>query len=110
MNNQYLYETLFSDLGKDATKWGYGMKRIWVEIPESMKNAIPFTFTSMGFKSEQGEYFVGLRMNVDQRSPIKFRKYTQHSNIVRSWCEMLKEFFKEYNIHRTTEEMIYRVV
>ena len=74
MNNKELQDTLFQ--GFSPGNWGYGFKRISVELPQAMRNSIPHSFTSVGFKSEKGEYYIGLRMNVDQgKVMVNIHKY-----------------------------------
>ena len=111
MENRELQETLFEGLAPG--RWGYGIKRISVEIPKAIKSTMPYTFTSVGYKSEKGEYFIGLRMNVDQQSPIKFRKCIESTNVIQSWVEMLQEFIREYKMNiydRGMENARYRII
>ena len=98
MNNKQLQDTLFQ--GLSPGKWGYGFKRISVGLPPEIKKLqkMQYTFTSVGFKSEKGEYFIGLRMNVDQRSPIKFRKCVESTNVIQSWVEMLQEYIQDLSL------------
>ena len=108
MNNRELQKILFTGLGPGS--WGYGFKRVAVEIPDSIRNGNPFTFTSVGFKNEAEDYFIGLRMHVDQNSPIKFRKCLDNTSVTEAWVSMLYEFFKEHNISRSTHDASYRVI
>ena len=78
-----------------------------------MRNSIPYSFTSVGFKSEKGEYYIGLRMNVDQGSPIKFRKCIESTNVIESWVEMLQEYIRDYKmniIDNGVSNATYRIV
>ena len=97
INNKELQDTLFQ--GLPANNWGYGLKRITVELPQAVRGSLPYTFTSVGFKSEKGEYFIGLRMNVDQASPIKFRKCIESTDVIQSWADMLQEYIRDYNMN-----------
>jgi len=111
MNNKELQDTLFQ--GFSPGNWGYGFKRISVELPQAMRNSIPYSFTSVGFKSEKGEYYIGLRMNVDQGSPIKFRKCIESTNVIESWVEMLQEYIRDYKmniIDNGVSNATYRIV
>ena len=111
MNNTELKEILFQ--GLSPGKWGYGFKRISVELPQEIKKMqkMQYTFTSVGFKSEKGEYFIGLRMNVDQRSPIKFRKCVESTNVIQSWVEMLQEYIQDYKIKfNSVPNATYRII
>ena len=108
MNNRDLQKILFTGLGPG--NWGYGFKRVAVEIPESIRKGNPFTFTSVGFKNETNDYFIGLRMHVDQNSPIKFRKCMENTSVTDAWVSMLYEFFRENNINYNTHDASYRVI
>ena len=113
MNNKQLQDTLFQ--GLSPGKWGYGFKRISVGLPPEIKKLqkMQYTFTSVGFKSEKGEYFIGLRMNVDQRSPIKFRKCVESTNVIQSWVEMLQEYIQDYKmkfIENSAPNATYRII
>ena len=108
MNNRDLQKILFTGLGPGS--WGYGFKRVAVEIPESIRQGNPFTFTSVGFKNETNDYFIGLRMHVDQNSPIKFRKCLANTSVTDAWVSMLYEFFRENNINYNTHDASYRVI
>ena len=82
-----------------AKEWGYGIRRVKLTVnpnaPEFVTK-IPYTFTSSGFKDQEGNWFVCLRMNVDQHTPKKMRPMNQHSHIHQLWGEMMLEFAQEY--------------
>ena len=82
-----------------AKEWGYGIRRVKLTVnpnaPEFVTK-IPYTFTSSGFKDQEGNWFVCLRMNVDQHTQKKMRPMNQHSNINQLWGEMMLEFALEY--------------
>ncbi len=111
MNNKELQNTLFQ--GLQPGHWGYGFKRIAVKLPHEMKENMPYAFTSVGFKSEKGEYFIGLRMNVDQGSPIKFRKCIDSTDVIQAWVDMLQEYIRDYkmNIYDCgAKNALYRII
>jgi hypothetical protein len=82
-----------------AKEWGYGIRRVKLTVnpnaPEFVTK-IPYTFTSSGFKDQEDNWFVCLRMNVDQHTQKKMRPMNQHSNINQLWGEMMLEFALEY--------------
>ena len=96
--NSQLKKTLMEGLSDD--QWGYGIRRISVSVDKNVDRAfhhqIPYTFTSLGYKDEDGEWFVGLRMNVDQVSPLKLRPMNENTNLTDAWAEMMKEFVNEF--------------
>ena len=108
MNNRELQKILF--IGLEPGRWGYGFKRVAVEIPASIHKGNSFTFTSMGFKNEKNNYFIGLRMHIDQNNSIKFRKCLENTNVIDSWISMLYEFFKENNLNYDARNASYRVI
>ena len=57
--------------GLDRTeRWGYGIRRISVKDKDGL---CPLTFSAMGYRDQKGIWSIGLRMNVDLVSPIKFQ-------------------------------------
>ena len=96
--NSQLKKTLME--GLDDDQWGYGIRRISVTIDPTVDiggyHAIPYTFTSLGYKDANGKWFVGLRMNVDQHSPLKMRPMDGNTELTIAWAEMMKEFVMEY--------------
>ena len=59
--------------------WGYGRRRITVT---DNSGTCPMTFSAMGFKNQNGTWSIGLRMNVDQASPIKFQNWENDNQIL----------------------------
>ena len=101
-NLQYM-SILKDGLSKD--QWGYGIKRITIGIDPNIDMGahykIPYTFTSFGYKNENGKWFVGLRMNVDQCSPVKMRPMDAKTRFTVVWAEMMQELVKDYvNTHK----------
>tara|TARA_B100001287_G_C22467701_1_gene428091 strand:+ start:246 stop:614 length:369 start_codon:yes stop_codon:yes gene_type:complete len=96
--NSELMETLMD--GLDENQWGYGIKRISVtvnpDVDIGFHHKIPYTFTSLGYKNEKGKWFVGLRMNVDQSSPLKMRPMNANTDLTNAWAEMMQEFVNEF--------------
>ena len=85
--------------GVDDNQWGYGIKRISVTVNKDVDvgfhHKIPYTFTSLGYKAADGKWYVGLRMNVDQNSPLKLRPMNANTELSAVWVEMMHEFMKE---------------
>ena len=90
-NNQ-----LFSLLtgGMNENGWGYGVGRI--KVASKLKHKIPYTFTSCGFKNQNKQWFLCLRMNVDQPSPQKTVQMDISTNLYLEWDKMMEEFANEY--------------
>ncbi len=86
--------------GLSDNQWGYGIRRISVSVDKNIDRAfhhqIPYTFTSLGYKDEDGKWFVGLRMNVDQVSPLELRPMNENTNLTDAWADMMQEFVKEF--------------
>lgn len=101
MDNKTLQETLFQ--GISPGYWGFGLKRIILEIPSNTQNEIAFAFTSVGFKSEEKDFYIGLRMQKDPYS-IKFRICDESTDVKEAWRSMLEEFLKEKNISYTASK------
>jgi hypothetical protein len=85
--------------GITGKQWGYGIRRVKLtadpNAPEFVRK-VPYTFTSSGFKDQEGNWFACLRMNVDQHSRKKMRPMNQDSLIHQLWGEMMLEFAQEY--------------
>ncbi len=73
--------------------WGYGIKRLTVK---ESTGSWPMTFSAMAYKNEQGKWFLGLRMNIDQVSPIKFRDWNDGDNIVLLLADLMSEHMREH--------------
>jgi len=84
--------------GLSDKEWGYGLRRIKLAVEPAVNflARVPYTFTSSGFKSQDGEWFVCVRMNVDQHSPQKMRPMNAREDIYQLWGEMMLEFADEY--------------
>jgi len=95
-SNSQLMKTLMEGLGEN--QWGYGFRRISVTVnPDAeFHHQVPYTFTSLGYKDEEGKWFVGLRMNVDQVSPLKLRPMNVNTELNIAWADMMNEFAREY--------------
>jgi len=85
--------------GISGNQWGYGIRRVTLKAdpnaPEFVTR-VPYTYTSSGFKSQEGNWFVSMRMNVDQHSPQKMQPMNQDSHIHQLWGKMMLEFAQEY--------------
>ena len=91
-----LYDLL--RVGVDKNDWGYSTKSIAVSLNKSdpMCNKIPYTFTTYGFKNQKNQWYVILKMNVDQISPIKKQPFNETTDIHSLLNEMMHEFIHEY--------------
>jgi len=100
-NNLRKTKQIYNQLtdGIASNVWGYGMRRIKLtadpNVPEFVTR-VPYTFTTFGFKNQAGEWFVCVRMNIDQHSPQKMRPMNPESDIYQLWGEMMLEFADEY--------------
>ena len=65
--DKFMFEGL-----EDDRSWGYGFRRLTVKSTEDTKNICPYTFISFGYKTQDKKLLLGMRMNVDQHSPVKF--------------------------------------
>jgi len=111
-NSMFQDNTTFNYLmeGVSNEEWGYGIRRITIKAntnaPEFVK-CIPYTFTSAGFKSQEGNWFVCLRMNVDQYSPQKMRPMSQTAQFQQLWGAMMLEFAQEYADKHKYNQLVY---
>ena len=55
---------------EDPDRWGYGFRRL-------------------GVKSTEEKLFFGMRMNVDQNSPVKFIEYNEEKNPVKILSDLM---------------------
>ncbi len=72
--------------------WGYGIRRLTVK---EKNGQCPMTFSAMGFRDKLGKWSIGLRMNVDQVSPIKFRDWNDGDNIIDILTGLMSEHLRE---------------
>ena len=93
MTEQELYCMCFQDILEDGN-WGYGSKRIGVKIKGSITDKLPFS--GLGFKNENGQLHVGVRMWLDQGDYIKFIPYNSKFNINQHFMELITKFQDEY--------------
>ena len=89
-SNAELIDFCFNGL---QDQWGYGMKRMYVSPPRNI--ACPYGFQGFGYKRRDGRLFIGLRMLVDQNSPVKFRLWSKTVPIMDLWGEIMVEFIRE---------------
>ena len=61
-SNSQLVKTLME--GRDGNRWGYGLRRISVtvnpDVDVGFHHQVPYTFTSLGYKDQNGKWYVGL--------------------------------------------------
>mgnify|MGYP001380875632 CR=1 FL=1 len=69
--------------------WGYGFRRLKVKISEDNKTHCPYSFTGFSYKEQSGGIFLGMRMNIDQNSPVRFIKWDGHSDIMESLGKLM---------------------
>jgi hypothetical protein len=85
--------------GVGQYQWGYGIRRTVIKAdpkePEFITK-VPYAFTSAGYKDNNGDWFVCLRMNVDQDMPQKRRPMNNNTDMRKTWFEMMHEFAHEY--------------
>jgi len=78
---------------EDQGSWGYGVKRLMVK---ESSGTWPMVFSAMGYKNQEGVWYLALRMNVDQASPIKFKIWRRGDNIVNILTNMMSEHMQEF--------------
>jgi hypothetical protein len=91
-SNNQLFSFLIEGINENG--WGYGIRRITVR--SKLKHKIPYTFTSSGFKNQKKQWFLCLRMNVDQVSPQKSVPMDSSTDFHLEWDKMMEEFVNEY--------------
>ena len=94
MTEQELYHMCFQDILGDGN-WGYGSKRIGIKIKGSITDKLPFS--GLGFKNNNGQLHVGVRMWLDQGDYIKFIPYNSKFNINQHFMELITKFQYEYS-------------
>ena len=83
------YKKLMFEGLEDPNIWGYGFRRLGVKSTEDTKSICPYNFTSFGYKSQEKKLFFGMRMNVDQNSPVKFIEYNEEKNPVKILSDLM---------------------
>ena len=78
---------------ENKDSWGFGIQRLSVKESTGMW---PMTFSAMGYKDEEGHWFIGLRMNVDQVSPIKFKRWNESDNVINILTNLMAEHMNEH--------------
>lgn len=97
--DKFMFEGL-----EDDRCWGYGFRRLTVKSTEDTKNICPYTFTSFGYKTQDKKLLLGMRMNVDQHSPVKFIDWDKTKNPTDLLSILMRElmcdfFEKKKNIY-----------
>ena len=97
-NNQELHTLLFGDLhGND--RFGYGIKRLAVNIPGTIADKIPLR--AYGYKDEKHKLYIGLRLYYDQgnysKSILWDPSYTIKSHIARLVYYFEQEYGNKFN-------------
>ena len=87
--------------------WGFGRKRIRVTSPDKLK--CPYSFTGLGYKNKDGQLFLGLRMNVDQHSPLKLKEWTNDLDVELAWGYMVTEFVDEFVQRARASQLLKKV-
>ena len=93
MNNQQIAKLLTEGL-ENKDSWGYGFRRITVK-PINLPD-FQYTFTALGYKDQDGEMYLGMRMNVDQYSPLELHKWDLDTDIRSVWPDMLGNLYRKH--------------
>ncbi len=94
-SNERFISYILEGLGGEGI-WGYGIHRVRVMASNKKDDtAYPYAFTSMGFKSQDGELYICLRMNIDQNSPMKKRRLLPTSDGYALCGEMMNKLIDE---------------
>lgn len=93
MNEHTMYNTIFADLITNSN-WGYGAKRISLNLKDSITEKVPFS--GFGYKDKDGILYVGVRMWLDQGDYSKLKRYDKNYTIMSHFMSMIQEFDHEY--------------
>ena len=93
MNNQQIAKLLTEGL-ENKDSWGYGFRRISVK-PINLPD-FKYTFTALGYKDQDGQMYLGMRMNVDQYSPLELHKWDLDTDIRSVWPDMLGNLYRKH--------------
>ena len=78
---------------ESPTSWGYGRRRLTVKDKDGL---CPMTFSALGYRDKNGKWSIGLRMNVDQISPIKFKEWNDGDYILPILTELMSLHLQEH--------------
>lgn len=92
MTENQIYDMIFVELIKNY-RWGYGKKRINLNLKDSITEKIPFS--GFGYKDKEGILYVGVRMWLDQGDHSKLKQYDKNYTIMSHFMSMIQEF--DYN-------------
>jgi len=97
-DNYDIYEYCFDDLIK--TKWhGFGVKRLSINIPNTISERIPCR--GFGYKDKTGQLFVGLRLYWDQGDYVKFYRYNPREQMTKMFSKLVNSFERQFkNTHK----------
>ena len=93
MTNQQIANLLTEGLEKKDS-WGYGFRRISVK-PSNLPD-FQYTFTALGYKDKDGQMYLGMRINVDQYSPLELHKWDHNTDIRSVWPDMLGNLYRKH--------------
>lgn len=83
--------------------WGYGFRRLTVQASPEEQIRCPYSFTGFGYKEQNGKLFLGLRMNVDQISPVRYLEWDGSNNVLEKFAEMMGHLLAEF-IHKEKQK------
>ena len=93
MSNQQIANLLTEGL-ENKDSWGYGFRRISVK-PSNLPD-FPYTFTALGYKDQDGQMYLGMRINIDQYSPLELHKWDHDMDIRSAWTDMLGKLYQKF--------------
>lgn len=88
------YSKFMTEGLRNSNIWGYGFNRLNVTAMETSR--CPYGFTSFGYKQQTGELFLGMRMNIDQFSPVKFIEWDGRSDIMDLLSKLMNNLLNEF--------------
>jgi len=90
--NSDIYDYCFNGLLNKAAH-GRGTKTIAIKFENTITEKYPFS--GFGFKNEDGELFIGLKMYYDQGDFTKLVKYDDSKTIIEHWIQLVNDFQNE---------------
>ena len=93
MSNPQIAKLLTEGL-ENKDSWGYGFRRISVK-PINLPD-FKYTFTALGYKDQDGQMYLGMRINVDQHSPLELHKWDRDTDIRSVWPDMLGNLYRKH--------------
>jgi hypothetical protein len=81
--------------GLEEKSWGFGSKRIGVQIHRTITDKI--SFSGFGYKTEIGVLYIGIRMWLDDGDYTKYVVYDPRLIINQHFIELIRQFQQQYS-------------